>query len=134
MSTFLLNIATPEKMVYDGEAQEIIVRTTEGDVAILKNHINFVSILDIGELKIKTADGKEKKAAVGDGFISVTKEKTTLIVVKFEWAEDIDLSWAQRNVAEIKEKLASQSTTDNMKKALNLKLRRAENRIKIIFK
>lgn len=133
MSTFSLEIATPEKLVFQDEVQELIVRTTEGDVAILKGHTNFAANLDIGEMRIKLADGGFKSAAVGEGFISVITGEVSVIAVKFEWKEDIDLKWAEDTVAELTTRLAS-NLDDETKNRTERKLKRAQNRIKIVSK
>ena len=49
MSTFHLQIVTPDRMVFDGEAQKIILRTVNGDVCILPHHIDFAIPLGIGQ-------------------------------------------------------------------------------------
>ena len=40
MATFHLQIVTPDRMVYDGQAERVIVRTLRGDVCILARHID----------------------------------------------------------------------------------------------
>lgn len=45
MTSFPLKIVTPDGLIYDGSAEQIIVRTTSGDVAILARHINYVAPL-----------------------------------------------------------------------------------------
>ena len=49
MATFHLQIVTPDRMVFDGEAQSIILRTINGDICILANHIDYAAPLGIGE-------------------------------------------------------------------------------------
>ena len=59
MSTFRLKIVTPEKLFWDGDVDLVVVHTIEGDIGIKANHVNYISTLDIGKIKIQT--GKEKK-------------------------------------------------------------------------
>lgn len=51
--TFNLQIVTPDKLFYNEDVDMLVVRTTEGDVGILKGHIDYVASLDIGIIKIK---------------------------------------------------------------------------------
>ena len=59
---FALEIVTPDKFFYQGEAEMIIVRTTEGDRGILKNHRPLVTGLATGTLRIKK-NGKSRATA-----------------------------------------------------------------------
>ena len=76
-NVFALEIVTPDKTLYNGNAEMIVVRTTEGDRGILKNHRPLVAGLATGTLRIKL-DGKFKDAKVSGGFMNVDKEKTVI--------------------------------------------------------
>ena len=52
MATFHLQIVTPDRMVFDGQAERIIVRTLRGDVCILARHIDYAAPLGIGEARV----------------------------------------------------------------------------------
>ena len=81
MATFNLQIVTPDKLFYNEDVDMLVVRTTEGDVGILKGHIDYVPSLDIGIIKIKK-DGVFKEATIAGGFIQVDKEKYAKISTK----------------------------------------------------
>ena len=53
MKSFTLKIITPEKVFFDGETDQIIVRTTEGDIGVLAGHESYVADLPAGPLKLK---------------------------------------------------------------------------------
>ena len=59
MATFHLQIVTPDRLVYDGEARQIILRTVGGDAAILAGHIDYSAPLGIGEAKLTDAEGND---------------------------------------------------------------------------
>ena len=50
---FALEIVTPENIFYNDQVEMVIMRTTKGDRAILKDHIPFVAGLVEGQLRIK---------------------------------------------------------------------------------
>ena len=81
---FALEIVTPENIFYNDQVEMVIMRTTKGDRAILKDHIPFVAGLVEGQLKIKK-DGKFKEGNIFGGFINVTKEKTTILTESASW-------------------------------------------------
>ena len=93
MNEFDLQIVTPDGMLFDGKAQKIILRTTEGDVGILAKRANYVAALSIGVAKVVTADG-EKTAACSGGMVSVTDGVVRVVASTFEWSDDIDVARA----------------------------------------
>ena len=95
MSTFPLKIVTPDGLVFDGQAQRIIVRTTEGDMAVMARHINYVVPLGMGRATVVDADGNRRYAACIGGMLSVQDGDVTLVPTTFEWAESIDAARAQ---------------------------------------
>ena len=126
---FGLEIVTPDKVFYKGTAEMVVVRTTEGDIGILHNHTPYVAGLSIGKLSVKQ-DGKFIEAAIAGGFIQVEKEKTTILTEAAEWAEDIDVERARKSKEEAENEL--KDATENYKKEeLELKLKKAINRINI---
>ena len=96
MTPFKLKIVTPDGLIFDGEAEELIVRTTGGDVAILARHINYVAPLGMGRA-IVVSEGKRRTAACIGGMLSVVNGEVTLVPTTFEWAEDIDLDRVLRS-------------------------------------
>lgn len=67
-----VELVSPERIVYSGEAQMVIARTVGGgDIAFLRGHAPFVGALDIATATIRTADGDERVALHG-GFIEVS--------------------------------------------------------------
>lgn len=127
MTPFKLQIITPEKTVFDGETEQVIVRTTVGDVGILKGHEPYCAALGTGQMRIMI-NGEFRRAATSGGIIKVTKDETTILVQTCEWADEIDLERAQaaKDEAE-KRKKAAKSDAELM--LAEAKLSRALNRI-----
>ncbi len=92
---FKLEIVTPDGLLYDGEAEKIIIRTTEGDVGILAKHADYVAALSIGVARIFTEKG-ERTAACAGGILSVTGGVVRVVASTFEWSEDIDRARAKK--------------------------------------
>lgn len=129
MTPFKLKIITPEKTFFDGETEQVTVRTTEGDIGILARHENFVANLPSGPMKVKI-DGEFRIAAVSDGVIKVSRDKTIIIVTAVEWADEIDVEWAKRSEKEARERM-EQHKGDVEFQYAELKLKRALNRISV---
>lgn len=89
MTPFPLKIVTPDGMLYDGQAEELVVRTTSGDTGILAGHINYVASLGMGEATV-VVDGEKRYGACIGGMVSVVDGAVTLLPITFEWSEQID--------------------------------------------
>ena len=77
MSLFPLKIVTPDGLIYDGQAEKLIVRTTSGDVAILARHVNYVTPLGMGQAVVVTENSRRTAACIG-GMLSVMNGEVTL--------------------------------------------------------
>lgn len=93
-SKFHLQIITPNRTFLDEEIEMVVLRTIEGDLGILKNHIPLVTPLSIGKVKI-ISNGQTREAAISAGFVHVDREKTVVITDTAEWPEEIDVNRAQ---------------------------------------
>ena len=122
MRTFQLKIVTPDGLRYDGPAEELIVRTTSGDLGILAGHINCVSPLGMGQATV-VVEGERRYAACIGGMVSVMNNQVSLVATTFEWADQIDMDRARAS-----EERAKAIISD--KKAKPDEIRLAEARLK----
>ncbi len=127
MTPFRLQIITPEKTVFDGETEQVIVRTTVGDVGILKGHEPYCAALGIGQMRIMK-DGEFRRAATSGGIIKVSKEMTTILVQTCEWSDEIDVERANAAKAAAEERIKAAKSDKDLLLA-DAKLKRALNRI-----
>ena len=131
MATYHLQIVTPDRMVYDGEAEKIIVRTVAGDVCILPHHIDYAVPLAIGEAKVTDGQGNTRLAACNNGMLSVHGDEVRVVAVTFEWADDIDLERARRAEESAKEMLEKLQREDQDFTVAEARLKRALTRIQV---
>ncbi len=127
MTPFKLKIITPEKVFFDGETEQIVVRTTVGDVGILKGHEPYCAALGIGQMRIKI-DGEFRHAATSGGLIKVGKDETVILVQTCEWSDEIDLDRANAAKEAAESRLQSSKGDAELRMA-EAKLKRALNRI-----
>lgn len=85
MNTFPLKIVTPDGLIFDEEARQITVRTTQGDVTILPRHMNYVSPLASGIAAVVDTAGNRREAECSGGLISVQNRAVRLIASHFTW-------------------------------------------------
>lgn len=130
MATFNLKVVTPTRELLNEEIQRVIVRTTSGDIGILKGHIDYISPLAIGAMKVVQADGKERIAAIGGGMIKVDRLGTTIVTHTCEWADEIDIERAKRAEQRARDYLENPTELHTVEVA-ELKMQRALNRINV---
>lgn len=88
-----LSIVTPEKTVYAGDIDELIVNTASGELTILPHHVNLFTKIMPGEVSIKAAQ-KNQFLAVTGGFLELSSNKATILADYAVRAEEIEVSKA----------------------------------------
>ena len=124
MTPFPLKIVTPDGLVYDGMAEELIVRATTGDMGFLAGHINCVAALGMGRATV-IIDGKKRYGACIGGMVSAVNGTVTLVPTTFEWAEDIDLKRAEAAAERAKAVLNNKESSDGDIRLAEARLKRA---------
>jgi F-type H+-transporting ATPase subunit epsilon len=124
MNQFPLRIVTPDGLLYDGNAEEVIVRTTTGDLGFLAGHMNCVAPLGMGRATI-LIDGKKRYGACIGGMITMMDGKVTLLATTFEWADQIDVKRADRSEERARAVLADNKSTDTDIRLAQARLKRA---------
>ncbi|MBR0320130.1 MAG: ATP synthase F1 subunit epsilon [Clostridia bacterium] len=124
MTTFSLKIVTPDGLQFDGQAEELIVRTTSGDIGIMAGHINCVAPLGMGRATIVT-EGKKLYAACIGGILSVVGGEVKLVPTTFEWADQIDKERADRSEQKAKAILGDKDVSKMELEMAEAKLKRA---------
>ena len=85
MKTYQLVISTPVGNPFSGEVIGLSVRGVEGDLAVLANHVPFITTLKPCQCKITLPDETEKIGQVEGGLLTVGNEKVTLLSDSFAW-------------------------------------------------
>ncbi len=124
MTPFPLKIVTPDGLRFDGLAEEVIVRTSTGDLGVLAGHINCVAPLGMGRATVMI-DGKKRYGACIGGLLTVLNGSVSLLPTSFEWAEDIDVPRAQRSQERAQSVLDCKTTPETDIKVAQARLRRA---------
>lgn len=124
MTPFRLKIVTPDGLIYDGQAEELLVRTTGGDVAILARHMNYVAPLGMGRAVVVSGGTRRTAACIG-GMLSVCDGEVTLVPTTFEWADKIDLERAESAYSRADKVLHDENASQMDLKLAEAKLHRA---------
>ena len=129
---FKVEIITPDRVFYTGEANFIEFTTASGDIGVYKNHIPMTTVLAPGIVTIHEAEG-EKEAAVHAGFVEILGDKVTLLAELAEWPDEFDVSRAEAAKERAEERLRNHSAEIDTKRA-EYALRKALIRIDVAGK
>ena len=124
MTSFSLKIVTPDGMEFEGNAEELIVRTTTGDIGILAGHVDCVAPLGMGRATV-IIDGQQRYAACIGGMLSVSGGNVTLVPTTFEWADEIDAARVEASYEKAQQMLRSGNASDTDLRLAQARLRRA---------
>ena len=124
MTPFSLKIVTPDGVRFDGQAEELIVRTITGDMGFLAGHTNCAAPLGMGRATV-VVDGQTRYAACIGGMVSVVDGAVSLVRTTFEWAGDIDVARAERSYERAQTVLNNKQSTDTDIMLAKARLRRA---------
>jgi F-type H+-transporting ATPase subunit epsilon len=91
-----VELVAPDRMIWSGEAEMVIARTTEGDIGILPGHEPVLGVLVESPVRIRRSAEDELVAAVHGGFLSVSKNGVSVLAEVVELAEEIDASRARQ--------------------------------------
>lgn len=130
MSTLLLEVVTPERIVYSQQADMVIVKGAEGELGILPNHIPLVTPLKIAPVRVKKSGGQEDLIAVHGGFIEVRKEKVVVLAEAAELPEEIDVDRARAAKERAERRLSEKAENIDFTRA-QIALQKAINRLRV---
>lgn len=123
-----VQLVSPEKILYTGEAVGVVARTIGGgDIAFLPNHAPFIGALDIHPVVIHTEEGGDVVVAVHGGFVEVSDNKVTILSDVAELPEQIDVGRAEAAKGRAEEALRADADDADAKAALA----RAETRLAV---
>lgn len=135
MAQMTVQVVTPDGLKYDHHANLISVKTPDGEIGIMPNHVNLIAPLVVHEMKIRRTDDDKHVdwIAINGGIIEVKENLVTIVADSAERERDIDVSRAERAKLRAERALAeAESThdTDQMRRA-RIALQRALNRISV---
>jgi F-type H+-transporting ATPase subunit epsilon len=104
MSKIRLDIVTAERAVYSEEVDLVVAPGVEGQLGILPHHAPLVTMLGVGELRVKNGD-EEFFLAISGGFLEVRPDRVIVLADAAERAEEIDIARAEEAKRRAEEEL-----------------------------
>ena len=122
---FLVEIISPEKTVLKSEASEVIIPSFEGEIGILKDHINLITFLRPGLIKI--VNGEQKIFFVENGTVEFSNNNLLILTSTTILLSDINKNFLEKLISESEEKLNENNSTDKEKYLLTHKIQTLKN-------
>jgi F-type H+-transporting ATPase subunit epsilon len=95
-----VDLVSPEKILFSGEAEMVVCRAAGGDIAFLTGHVPFLGTLETGVVRIRPTSGDETLAAVREGFAHVHDDRVILLSDEAELSDDVKVDEARRQLQE----------------------------------
>ena len=125
--TLKIRVIAPDKIVWDANAEEVILPSSTGQLGILKDHIPLLTALDIGVMRVKI-DKEWKPIILLGGFAEIDNNNLTILVNGAEEINEIDMNEAQGNLEKANNLLA-EAITNKEKIEATQNLRRAKAKL-----
>jgi F-type H+-transporting ATPase subunit epsilon len=126
-----VRVITPDKIVWDAEAKELILPSSTGQIGILADHAPLITALDIGVMRLRE-DAKWTSIVLMEGFAEVRDNKVTILCNGAEEAASIDSDAAQADLERLT-LLVDEATTKKEKIEATLELRKAKARVQALI-
>jgi F-type H+-transporting ATPase subunit epsilon len=130
MATFLLELVTPESILFSGEVQAVRAPGVEGSFGILAKHAPYLTELTTGLIKVTLPDGLEAYIATSGGFLQVSRDKVLVLADTAELSDEIDVERARRAAERLRQMLEVPGSDINVEE-IRQALDRAVNRIRV---
>ena len=124
-----LKIITPEKLVFDGEVEELVAPGQMGEFGVLPGHVPFLSVLHPGRLRFKTKESGENTLIIHGGLADVKDDTISILTDQSEDPEEVDVSAAKKEAEGFQKELDElQDAEASEREELDKKLRIARAR------
>jgi F-type H+-transporting ATPase subunit epsilon len=125
-----VRVITPDKVVWDAMAEELILPSSTGQIGVLTDHAPLLTALDIGVMRLKS-DAGWTSIVLMEGFAEVEDNKVTILCNGAEEASSIDLKVAQTELEKVT-LLVDEASTKKEKIEATIELRKAKARLQAV--
>jgi len=126
--TLQVQVVSPERILWTGDAQMVTARTIDGgEIAFMTGHAPFVGALDIARVAIRSEEGADQLVAVHGGFVEVSHDRVTILSDVAELPEQIDVTRARASLEQAEGALRADADSDEAAAAF----KRAQVRLEV---
>ena len=115
---FKVEIFSPDKTIYSGKSNEVILPCYEGQVTVLKDHIPLITFLRPGLIEV----GKDEKFYVEDGTVEFVENNLLILSPTIQSLKNIKSDQISHMLNEAEKKISDDKISDKQKYILNYKI------------
>ena len=119
---FKLDIISPEKTLFSDDVLMVTMPAVEGDMGILKNHINFITFLKPGIINIQLKDKSSEELYIEEGTVEFSSNTLTILSSTVFQLNELSKDLVQKMIEEADKEINSNDLTDKHKFILSHKL------------
>lgn len=112
MAAFHFELVSPERLVFSGEVEAVVVPGTEGEFTVLKDHSPFMSTMKPGVVEIDETPAKKLRLFVRGGFAEVAPTGLTILAEQAIPVEELDAAKLDADIKDVEEDVADASTDE----------------------
>jgi len=112
MPAFHFELVSPEKLVFSGDVEAVVVPGTEGEFTVLKDHAPFMSTLKPGVVEINEAPAKTHRFFVRGGFADIASAGLTILAEHSVPLEELDAAKVAADIKDAEEDVADAATDE----------------------
>jgi F-type H+-transporting ATPase subunit epsilon len=117
MATFHFELVSPEKLLYSGDVEAVVVPGTEGQFTVMKDHAPVMTVLKAGIVEIEETPAKKTRLFVRGGFADVAGGGLTILAELAKPLEDFDAAQLAQEIKNAEEDVADAKTEEARKAA-----------------
>lgn len=110
MAEIAAELVAVERSLWSGKATLVTAQTTEGEIGVYPGHQPMLGqLVDDGVVTITPVDGKKLVAAVNGGFLSISRDKITILADDAVWSTEVDAAAASAGASDADAQVASRN-------------------------
>ncbi len=104
MAATHVEVVSPSRVVYRGDAEMVVTRTVDGDIAFLADHVPLLGALDTCLTRVVAEDGSEVRIALGGGFVEIRDNQVSILATDAALGSEIDADAARAELREAEQR------------------------------
>jgi F-type H+-transporting ATPase subunit epsilon len=113
MATTHVEVVSPAAVLYTGDAEMVVCRSVDGEIAFLADHIPYLGALDPCVTRLIAENGDETRIAVSGGFVEVRDNQVIILADHAELGADVDVDAARTALREARDRLSSEPSSSS---------------------
>lgn len=121
MAAFHFELVSPERLLFAGEVEAVVVPGSEGEFTVMRDHAPFMSTMKPGVVEVVETDSKKQRLFVRGGFADVSAQGLTILAEQAIPVEELNIAHIEAEIQYAEEDLAD-AQTDEARRAASEKI------------